>query len=86
LVHIRDVGLIPTDDTFCDIEVPKALSSAWYLTGENARAKIESPVSSREWGGAWYRRADPLQNPLIIRSFRDDFQRTGLGRGAAIPL
>jgi hypothetical protein len=56
LVHIRDVGLIPTDYVFCEIEVPESLINPWTLTGEEALAKIESPVLSREFGDAWYQR------------------------------
>jgi RES domain-containing protein len=53
LVHIRDVGLIPTDYVFCEIDVPQRLIGPWTLTGESALAKIESPVLSREYGDAW---------------------------------
>jgi RES domain-containing protein len=60
LVHIRNVGLLPTDYVFCEIEVPDALISPWTLTGEAAIAKVESPVLSREYGDAWYRRTAPL--------------------------
>ena len=55
LVHIRDVGLMPADYVFCEIEVPEALINPWTLTGEEALAKIESPVLSREYGDAWVR-------------------------------
>ena len=53
LVHIRDVGLVPTDYVFCEVEVPDALISPWTLSGEEALAKIESPVLSREYGDLW---------------------------------
>jgi len=53
LVHIRNVGLIPADYVYCEIEVPEALIGPWDLTGETALAKIESPVLSREFGDRW---------------------------------
>lgn len=53
---IRDVGLMPTDHVFCEVDVPEALISRWVFTGEAALAKIESPVLSREFGDAWFRR------------------------------
>jgi RES domain-containing protein len=56
LVHIRDVGLIPADYVFCEIEVPEALLRPWRLSDEEALANIESPVLSREYGDEWYRR------------------------------
>lgn len=59
LVHIRDVGLMPTDYVFCEIEVPEALLGPWTLTGEAALAKIESPVLSREYGDAWFAQTVP---------------------------
>lgn len=59
LVHVRDVGLMPTDYVFCEIEVPKELIGSWTLTGEEALAKIESPVLSREFGDMWFRRSLP---------------------------
>jgi RES domain-containing protein len=59
LVHIRDVGLMPTDYVFCEIEVPEGLLVPWTLTGEAALAKVESPVLSREYGDAWFARTMP---------------------------
>ena len=59
LVHIRDVGLMPTDYVFCEVDVPEVLISRWAFTGEAALAKIESPVLSREYGDAWLRRTMP---------------------------
>lgn len=56
LVHIRDVGLIPTAYVFCEIAVPEEMISPWAFTGELALAKIESPVLSREFGDEWFRR------------------------------
>ena len=53
LVHIRDVGLMPADYVFCEIDVPPELIGPWDLTGEAALAKIESPVLSREYGDSW---------------------------------
>jgi RES domain-containing protein len=54
LVHIRDVGLIPTDYVYSDIQVPEDLVSLWTLMGEDALGKIESPVLSREFGDRWF--------------------------------
>jgi RES domain-containing protein len=54
LVHIRDVGLIPTDYVYSDIQVPDDLVSQWTLTGEEALGKIESPVLSQEFGDSWF--------------------------------
>jgi RES domain-containing protein len=59
LVHIRDVGLMPTDYVFCEVDVPEALFSRWTFTGEAALAKIESPVLSREYGDAWFHHTMP---------------------------
>jgi RES domain-containing protein len=56
LVHIRDVGLIPVDYAYSEIDVPDDLINPWTLTGESALAKIESPVLSREYGDSWLRR------------------------------
>src|SRR5580704_14815307 len=53
LVHIRDVGLIPTDYVYCEVKVPEGLVSQWTLTGEEALGRIESPVLSREYGDKW---------------------------------
>jgi RES domain-containing protein len=53
LVHIRDVGLMPTDYVYCEVEVPEDLVSPWNLMGEEALGKIESPVLSREFGDRW---------------------------------
>ena len=76
LVHIRDVGLMPTDYVFCEIDVPEKPISAWTLTGDEALARIESSVLSREYGDAWFRntmpqfaRYDPLP-PDIRKRFR----------------
>ena len=67
LVHIRDVGLMPTDYVFCEVDVPETLISPWIFTGEAALAKIESPVLSREYGDAWFLRtlADPWPEDLL---------------------
>jgi RES domain-containing protein len=59
LVHIRNVGLLPLDYVFCEIEAPDVLISPWTFTGEAAVARIESPVLSREYGDAWFRRTPP---------------------------
>jgi hypothetical protein len=56
LVHIRDVGLIPTDYRFCEVEVPDFLVRRWSLSEEETLANIESPVLSREYGDEWSRR------------------------------
>jgi hypothetical protein len=53
LVHIRDIGLIPTDYVFCEIDGPEEVITPWRLTGESALAKIGSSVLSREYGDAW---------------------------------
>jgi RES domain-containing protein len=57
LVHIRDVGLIPADYVYSEVEVPEMLVTPWELSGEEALGKIESPVLSREYGDAWFRSA-----------------------------
>ena len=81
LVHIRDVGLMPVDYVFCEIVVPDWLVSPWTLTGEEAAAKIESPVLSREYGDGWFYRTvsqpplKPFLQPLrtkIRRLIRED--------------
>jgi RES domain-containing protein len=72
LVHIRDVGLIPADYTFCEVDVPEALIGRWTLTGEAALAKIESPVLSREYGDAWFRRTMRLPYREAFLKFLPD--------------
>jgi RES domain-containing protein len=64
LVHIRDSSLVPYDYTFCEIAVPDALVAPWRLTGELARAKIESEVLSREWGDAWLKGREQISTSL----------------------
>jgi RES domain-containing protein len=59
LVHIRDVGLVPPDYVYCEVEVPPALLSQWNLSGEDALAKLESPLLAQEYGDRWLRRARP---------------------------
>ena len=56
LVHIRDVGLMPPDYAYSEIDVPEGLISPWTLTGASSLAKIESPVLSQEYGDAWHGR------------------------------
>ena len=69
LVHIRDVGLIPTDYIYCEVEVPEDLVSPWNLTGEEALGKIESPVLSREYGDAWFVSTIPgMQSMLEVQA------------------
>jgi RES domain-containing protein len=63
LVHIRDVGLIPADYVFCEIDVSEELITPWRFTGKSALAKIESPVLSREYGDAWITRTRSRQSP-----------------------
>jgi hypothetical protein len=65
LVHIRDMSLVPDDYAYCDIEIPGALISPWTLTGEEALAKIESPVLSREFGDGWI---SSTTQPLVSES------------------
>jgi RES domain-containing protein len=50
LVHIRDVGLIPTDYVYCEVEVPEVLVTPWKLhpatwkpTAIFFKACLESP-------------------------------------------
>ena len=75
LVHIRDVGLMPTDYVFCEVDVPETLISPWIFTGEAALAKIESPVLSREYGDAWFRRTLPdTSREAFLRSLPPEIQ------------
>jgi len=75
LVHIRDVGLLPTDYVFCEVEVPEALMGPWTLTGEAALAKIESPVLSREYGDEWFgRTVPPSSREAFLRSLPEEIQ------------
>src|SRR5438067_9549052 len=69
LVHIRDVGLMPTDYVFCEIDVPDTLIGPWSFTGEAALAKIESPVLSREYGDAWFRRTMRPSSREVVREY-----------------
>jgi RES domain-containing protein len=87
LVHIRDVGLMPRDYVFCEIDVPEALISPWTLTGEAALAKIESPVLSREYGDAWFRRTAPLSPDEVshLRSLPKEIQKF-VRREPAMPV
>ena len=65
LVHIRDVGLMPTDYVFCEADMPEDLIVQWTFTGLAALAKIESPVLSREYGDGWF--ATPVKAvPSVI--------------------
>jgi hypothetical protein len=70
LVHIRDIGLIPADYVFYEIDMPDEVVGPWLFTGEEALAKIESPVLSREYGDAWFHRTwfhrtTELRGPVI---------------------
>jgi RES domain-containing protein len=69
LVHIRDIGLIPTDYVFCGLDVPEELITPWRLTGESALAKIESPVLSREHGDAWINSTKPPRSWEGFRTY-----------------
>ena len=69
LVHIRDIGLIPTDYVFCELDVPEELIAPWRLTGESALARIESPVLSREYGDAWIKSTKPNQSREGFRTY-----------------
>jgi hypothetical protein len=71
LVHIRDVGLIPTDYVYCEIEAPESLITPWDLTGEAALARIESPVLSREFGDAWIRFTEIKASPRALQAHLD---------------
>jgi len=66
LVHIRDVGLIPTDYVYCEIDVPDDLIGPWTLTGDDARARIESPSLSREYGDKWIMATESLQEEAFL--------------------
>jgi hypothetical protein len=65
LVHIRNVGLIPPDYVYCEVEVPEVLVTPWNLTGEAALGKIESPVLSREFGDQWFMSTMPEFQSLV---------------------
>ena len=71
LVHIRDVGLIPTDYVYCEVEVPEVLVTPWKLTGEAALGKIESPVLSREYGDAWVAATELKASPSQVEGYLD---------------
>jgi RES domain-containing protein len=75
LVHIRDVGLIPSDYVFCEIDLPEELITPWTFTGESALARIESSVLSREYGDAWFHRTLPQSSrELFLQSSPTDVQ------------
>jgi hypothetical protein len=74
LVHIRNVGLIPTDYVYCEVEVPEVLVTPWNLTGEEALGKIESPVLAREYGDRWF-------SSTILSRFREE----SLSAGSKLP-
>jgi RES domain-containing protein len=69
LVHFRDVGLIPTDYVFCEIDVPEDLIGMWPFEGESALARIESPVLSREFGDQWFRRTIPETSGALRQTY-----------------
>jgi RES domain-containing protein len=73
LVHVRDIGLVPTDYTFCEVKVPDALISPWVLRGEEALGKIESPVLSQEFGDAWI--ASTTFNPDHVQNWLAEYRR-----------
>ena len=61
LVHLRDVGLMPSDFVFCEIDVPENLIRPWTLSAEETQAKLESLVLSREYGDEWYERTRRIE-------------------------
>jgi RES domain-containing protein len=68
LVHIRDVGLMPPDYAYSEIDVPEGLIRPWTLTGDSSLAKIESPVLSREFGDAWF---STMTSPEVVTGLSD---------------
>jgi len=74
LVHIRDVGLIPTDYIYCEVEVPEVLVTPWELAGEAALGKIESPVLSLEYGDAWIASTEMKASPSRVEAYLDLLQ------------
>lgn len=88
VVHIRDVGLMPTDYVFCEIEVPKALISPWNFAGEASLAKIESQVLSREYGDAWFRDTVPQSRDelALLQSLPKEIQRFVSRSAPAMPV
>ena len=59
LVHLRDTNLVPIDYVFCEITLEDALVEPWSLSGDDALAKIESPILSREFGDQYLDPAGP---------------------------